>query len=209
MISFATLSAFVVIVIGLFIIPGPAVLLVGSRAAQGGRKAGIIAGLGIAAGDLVHTLFAAIGLSAILMTSSIAFNAVKFAGAAYLLYLGVRAILEKPSDPQLPNVAPQTSAKVFGQAIVIEILNPKTSLFFLSFLPQFVHPERGSTLLQFLILGLVFVLLSAIYTSILAVGIQAIGRMVKRISWLGRWSGKIVGTIYIALGLKVAFQNHK
>ncbi|KHF33931.1 Leucine efflux protein [Paenibacillus sp. P1XP2] len=207
MVSLATLGAFAVIVLGLFVIPGPAVLLVGSRAVQGGRKAGMIAGLGIAAGDLVHTLFASIGLSAILMTSSIAFNAVKFAGAAYLLYLGVRAIMEKPSDPQLPQVAPQTSAKIFGQAVVIEVLNPKTSLFFLSFLPQFVHPEQGSTLIQFLILGLVFVMLSVIYTSTLAAGIQAIGRAVKRISWLGRWSGKIVGTIYIALGLKVAFQN--
>ncbi|WP_339324011.1 LysE family translocator [Paenibacillus sp. FSL W8-0194] len=207
MVSLATLGAFAVIVLGLFVIPGPAVLLVGSRAVQGGRKAGMIAGLGIAAGDLVHTLFASIGLSAILMTSSIAFNAVKFAGAAYLLYLGVRAIMEKPSDPQLPQVAPQTSAKIFGQAVVIEVLNPKTSLFFLSFLPQFVHPEQGSTLIQFLILGLVFVMLSMIYTSTLAAGIQAIGRAVKRISWLGRWSGKIVGTIYIALGLKVAFQN--
>ncbi|HWO53176.1 MAG TPA: LysE family translocator [Paenibacillus cookii] len=207
MVSLATLGAFAVIVLGLFVIPGPAVLLVGSRAVQGGRKAGMIAGLGIAAGDLVHTLFASIGLSAILMTSSIAFNAVKFAGAAYLLYLGVRAIMEKPSDPQLPQVAPQTSAKIFGQAVVIEVLNPKTSLFFLSFLPQFVHPEQGSTLIQFLILGLVFVMLSVIYTSTLAAGIQAIGRAAKRISWLGRWSGKIVGTIYIALGLKVAFQN--
>lgn len=207
MVSLATLGAFAVIVLGLFVIPGPAVLLVGSRAVQGGRKAGMIAGLGIAAGDLVHTLFASIGLSAILMTSSIAFNAVKFAGAAYLLYLGVRAIMEKPSDPQLPQVAPQTSAKIFGQAVVIEVLNPKTSLFFLSFLPQFVHPGQGSTLIQFLILGLVFVMLSVIYTSTLAAGIQAIGRAVKRISWLGRWSGKIVGTIYIALGLKVAFQN--
>ena len=207
MVSLATLGAFAVIVLGLFVIPGPAVLLVGSRAVQGGRKAGMIAGLGIASGDLVHTLFASIGLSAILMTSSIAFNAVKFAGAAYLLYLGVRAIMEKPSDPQLPQVAPQTSAKIFGQAVVIEVLNPKTSLFFLSFLPQFVHPEQGSTLIQFLILGLVFVMLSVIYTSTLAAGIQAIGRAAKRISWLGRWSGKIVGTIYIALGLKVAFQN--
>ncbi|MEI0738132.1 LysE family translocator [Paenibacillus sp. JTLBN-2024] len=115
MVSLATLGAFAVIVIGLFVIPGPAVLLVGSRAVQGGRKAGMIAGLGIAAGDLVHTLFASIGLSAILMTSSIAFNAVKFAGAAYLLYCGVRAIMEKPSDPQLPQVAPQTSAKIFGR----------------------------------------------------------------------------------------------
>jgi len=207
MFTISTLSTFLVIVIGLFLIPGPAVLLIATRTVQGGRKAGIMAGLGVATGDLIHTLFAAAGLSAILMTSALAFNFIKFAGAAYLLYLGIRAILEKPADPQLPKVTPMTTLSSYRQAIVVEVLNPKTALFFLAFLPQFVHPEQGPTFLQFLVLGLIFVLLGAIYTTMIAISVRFLSRLVKRIAWIGRWSSKLVGAIYIGLGLKVAIQS--
>lgn len=207
MFTISTLATFVGIVLVLFLIPGPAVLFVGTRTVQSGRKAGVMAGLGISTGDLVHTLFAAVGLSAILMTSAVAFNFVKFAGAAYLIYLGIRAILEKPKDPQLPKVSPVTPQKSYTQAILVEVLNPKTSLFFLAFLPQFIHPGHGSSFVQFLCLGLIFVLLSTMYTTFIAMGVTLIGRLVKRISWIGRWGGKIVGAIYIGLGLKVAIQS--
>lgn len=207
MFTMSTLGTFVGIVLVLFLIPGPAVLFVATRTIQSGRKAGVMAGLGISTGDLFHTLFATVGLSAILMTSAVAFNFVKFAGVAYLLYLGIRAILEKSSDPQLPKALPMTPLKSYKQAIFVEVLNPKTSLFFLAFLPQFVHPGHGSSFFQFLFLGLTFVMLSAIYTTTTAMGVRLIMRLVKRISWIGRWSGKIVGAIYIGLGLKVAFQS--
>lgn len=207
MFTMSTLSTFVLIVLGLFLIPGPAVLLTITRTVQSGRKAGVMASLGIATGDFIHTLFAAVGLSAILMTSALAFNVVKFAGAAYLLYLGIRALLEKPKTPELPEVAPVTSVSSYGQAILVEVLNPKTALFFLSFLPQFVHPEEGSSFFQFLVLGLIFAVLGAIYTTMIAMSVRLLGRMIKRISWLGKWSGKIVGAIYIGLGLKVAIQS--
>lgn len=207
MFPFSTLSMFVAVVIGLFVIPGPAVLLVVSRTVQSGRKGGIMAGLGIATGDLIHTMFAALGLSAILMTSALAFNIVKFAGVAYLLYLGIRAFFAKPQQSQLPLVSPMSALNCYTQAIVIEVLNPKTALFFLSLLPQFVHPEHGSTLTQFLILGLIFVLLSVIYTTFIAIAVRSLTRLVKKIAWIERWTGKLVGTIYIALGLKVALQN--
>lgn len=207
MFTISTLGAFVAIVIGLFIIPGPAVLLVATRTAQNGRKAGVMAGLGIATGDVIHTLFAAIGLSAILMTSASAFNIVKYAGAAYLIYLGIRAILQRPRDPQLPKGKSISTRSAYSQAILIEVLNPKTALFFLSFLPQFVNPSYGSTFFQFLILGLIFVLLSAMYTTLFAICVRLIIRVFKKISWLGRWSGKIVGIIYIGLGLRVAAQH--
>lgn len=207
MFDVSTLSAFIVVVIGLFLIPGPAVFLTITRTAQGGQKAGIMAGAGIATGDFIHTLCAAVGLSAILMTSALAFNVVKFAGAAYLLYMGIKAILEKSADVEAPAVAPVSTLSVYSQAIVAEVLNPKTALFFLAFLPQFVHPEQGAAIIQFLVLGLIFVLMSITYTTLIAVGIRPLGKLIKRISWIGRWSGKIVGTIYIALGLKVAFQS--
>lgn len=204
----ATLGAFVAVVLGLFVIPGPAVLLVFSRAAQGGRGVGVATGLGIAVGDFLHTLFAAVGLSALLMTSALAFNLVKYLGAAYLIYLGVRAMLARPAADaalaQLPAISP---AKAFWQAIPTELLNPKTALFFLAFMPQFVHPQQGSALVQFMVLGLVFVALSAAYTTALACSVPLLGRYVRRLSWLARWQGKIVGSIFIALGLRVAVQS--
>ncbi|TDN61753.1 LysE family translocator [Paraburkholderia sp. BL10I2N1] len=217
MFDLTTLGTFIAVVLGLFLIPGPAVLLVLTRTVQGGRKTGILTGLGIACGDFVHTLCAAVGLSALLMTSALAFNIVKVVGAAYLVYLGIRALMEKPSGPAQPEgasskaaqpkVAAVTPAKAFFQAIPAEVLNPKTALFFLAFLPQFVHPEHGSSFLQFAVLGLIFVGLSAAYTTLIALTIRPLGRLVKRLSWLSRWQGKIVGTIFISLGLKVATQH--
>jgi len=207
MFDLSTLSTFVAVVLGLFLIPGPAVLLVLSRTAQAGRKTGVMTGLGIATGDFVHTVFAAVGLSAVLMTSALAFNAVKFIGAAYLIYLGIRAILEKQRDASLPKVPVVTPAKAFLQAVPAEVLNPKTALFFLAFMPQFVHPERGSVFVQFAALGLIFVVLSSLYTTLIALSIRPLGRVVKRLSWISRWQGKIIGTIFITLGLKVATQH--
>ena len=141
------------------------------------------------------------------MTSALAFNVVKVVGAAYLIYLGVRALIEKPSDPSLPSVSPVTPLKAYLQAIPAEVLNPKTALFFLAFMPQFVHPERGSTFVQFAVLGLIFVVLSSLYTTLIACSIRPLGRLVKRLTWLTRWQGKIIGSIFIALGLRVAVQQ--
>jgi threonine/homoserine/homoserine lactone efflux protein len=215
MFDVATLGTFVAVVLGLFLIPGPAVLLVLTRTAHGGRKLGIFTGLGIAAGDFIHTLCAAVGLSAILMTSALAFNAVKLVGAAYLIYLGVRALRARAPDPQAPAVdeasqpaaPPPTAARAFWQAIPVEVLNPKTALFFLAFLPQFVHPGRGPAFLQFAVLGLIFVALSVMYTTLIALAIRPLGRLVKRLGWLSRWQNRIIGTIFIVLGLKVAVQS--
>lgn len=207
MFDLATLATFMAVVLGLFLIPGPAVLLVVTRTLQGGRKTGILTGLGVAAGDFVHTLCAAVGLSAVLMTSALAFNAVKYVGAAYLLYLGVRALRAPAANPGLPAVAPVSAGKAFLQAIPAEVLNPKTALFFLAFLPQFVHPGHGAAFLQFAVLGLIFVAMSAIYTTLIVLAIRPLGRFVKRLDWLKRWQNKMIGVIFIGLGLKVATQS--
>ena len=210
MFDLSTLITYVLVVLGLFVIPGPAVLLTVSRTVQNGRKGGIMAGLGIATGDFLHTLFAALGLSAILMTSSLAFNFVKFAGAAYLLYFGIRAMLSKESDLKTPKVESAGAFKSYASATMAEVLNPKTALFFLAFLPQFVNSGHGNTIGQFLILGLIFVVLSALYTTIIVLSVSTLGRMVRRTAWmrrLGRLSGKVIGALYIGLGLKVAFQR--
>ena len=207
MLDISTLSAFIIVVIGLFLIPGPAVLLTITRAAQGGRKTGIMTGLGIATGDFIHTLLSAIGFSAILMTSAVAFNIVKFAGAAYLLYMGIRAILAKASATKMPDVSQVSASRAYGHGILVEVLNPKTALFFLAFFPQFVNPESGSTIIQFLILGIIFVVLSVIYTTILAIGTGTIGRLLKPGLGIGRWGGKVLGLVYIGIGMKVIFQS--
>ncbi len=204
----STLVAYVAVVLGLFLIPGPAVLLVFLRTAQGGRAVGVMTGLGIALGDFVHAMAAAVGLSAVLMTSALAFNVVKLVGAGYLLWMGVRAFLAKERDGSaIATPHAVTSNQAFLQAIPAEVLNPKTALFFLSFMPQFVHPERGSTLLQFTTLGLIFVALSALYSTLLALSVRPLSRVLGRLAWLNRWKGKIVGMIFMGLGLKVALQQ--
>ncbi|KAF2394222.1 LysE family translocator [Pseudomonas frederiksbergensis] len=207
MFDLPSIVTYVAVVIGLFLIPGPAVLLVITRTLQGGRKVGIATGLGVASGDLIHTLSAALGLSAILMTSALAFNVVKTVGACYLIYLGVRAFLAKPGATARTPLAEVTSPQAFFQAVGAEVLNPKTAIFFLAFLPQFIHPESGSSLIQFAVLGLIFSALSATYTSILALSIRPLSRLIKGLSGLRRWEGKIIGTMFVGLGVKVAFQQ--
>ncbi|OOV90816.1 LysE family translocator [Pseudomonas sp. MF4836] len=207
MFDLASIVTYVAVVIGLFLIPGPAVLLVITRTLQGGRKVGIATGLGVATGDLIHTLSAALGLSAILMTSALAFNVVKTAGACYLIYLGARAFFARSSTTARMPLADVTSRQAFFQAVGAEVLNPKTAIFFLAFLPQFIHPESGSSLSQFAVLGLIFSGLSAVYTSLLSIAIRPLSQCLKGLSRLRRWEGKIIGTLFVGLGVKVAFQQ--
>ncbi|MAS13891.1 MAG: lysine transporter LysE [Nitratireductor sp.] len=206
MVETGTLLTYALVVLGLFLIPGPAVLMTLARAAAGGRRIGIATGLGIAAGDLVHTLMATVGLSAILMTSALAFAVVKYAGVAYLIYLGISAFLEKTDRFDLPAVRPLTAPRAFRQALYAEVLNPKTALFFLAFLPQFVQPT-GSAVVQLATLGSVFVLMSAAYTSLIAIAAGWVGSWLQRNPAIARWQGRVVGTIYLALGARLAFQE--
>jgi RhtB (resistance to homoserine/threonine) family protein len=204
------LLSFILVVIVLFLIPGPAVLLTISQTTRGGRKTGIITGIGIAVGDLIHTVAAVLGLSAILMTSALAFEIVKYLGAAYLIYLGIKSIFEKSKTLEQP--AKKSSAVTsFRQALLIELLNPKTALFFLAFLPQFVHNNGTPVVYQLLILGLTFVLMSIMYTTLLAFLTSTIGEKLfsKQNTRLARWQGKIVGSIYVGLGLQLVMQNQK
>lgn len=202
-----TLAAFLLVVLGLFIVPGPAVLLVLGRSISGGRHVGMATGLGIATGDLVHTFMAAVGLSAILMTSALAFEIVKYAGVAYLCYLGIRAILEKPRSADIPDVAETTAIRAYREAVLTEILNPKTALFFLSFLPQFVDPAKGAVWLQLVVLGGIFVVMSGAFTTLLAFGAGSIARWLQDRPAVARLQGKIVGGIYLALGARLTLQE--
>ncbi|MET4276884.1 threonine/homoserine/homoserine lactone efflux protein [Bradyrhizobium sp. F1.2.2] len=144
MIDHTTLITYILIVLGFVFIPGPATLLTMARAASSGTRVGIATGAGIAAGDVVHTTMAIVGLSAVIATSALLFSVVKYAGAGFLIYLGIRAMLDK-TPLEVNGGAPAISAaRAFRQAVLTEVLNPKTALFFLAFLPQFVRPEHGS-----------------------------------------------------------------
>jgi len=142
----------------LAVTPGPGIFYVLARTLAGGRREGILSSLGTFAGGLIHVLAAALGISAILAASAVAFHTVKFAGAAYLVWLGIRMI--RTRNAALPVEASAPSRGAFGQGILTEALNPKTALFFLSFIPQFIAPQLGHIFLQFLVLGAVSVALN-------------------------------------------------
>jgi threonine/homoserine/homoserine lactone efflux protein len=202
-----TLFTFMTVVLGLFLIPGPAVLMTVGRALSGGRRIGIATGLGVATGDLGHATLATVGLSALLMTSATAFQIVKLVGVGYLVYLGIGALRESPGAFAIPRARPITARRAFSQAVLAELLNPKTALFFLAFLPQFVHRENGSVAGQLATLGCLFAGMSAVFTSLIALGAGMLGRLLLRHRSIGRWQGKIVGSIYLALGARLAFQE--
>jgi threonine/homoserine/homoserine lactone efflux protein len=146
------------------------------------------------------------GLSAVLATSAFLFNVMKYAGAAYLVYLGVKAILER-TGASPGNSPPVTSGVAFRQALVAEVLNPKSALFFLAFLPQFVQPQNGSVALQLAVLGILFVLMGALSTVFFAFGAGRIGDFLRKNPAILRWQGKAVGAIYCALGARLALQD--
>lgn len=153
------LAVFLVATIALNLSPGPDMLYVISRSLGQGRRAGIVSALGIGAGTLVHTFVTAIGLSAVLLSVPIAFEFIKYAGAAYLAFLGVRMLLSSrsgASNLSSEAIAPSGLGTVFRQGVFTNVLNPKVALFFLAFLPQFVDPSKGTVALQIILLGLVF-----------------------------------------------------
>lgn len=207
MIDAATLVTYVAIVLGFVFIPGPATLLTVARATSSGTRAGIATGAGIAVGDLIHTAMAIVGLSAVIATSATLFSLIKYIGAAYLVYLGLRAIFEKTPAALPAGSATIGAGKAFRQAVVAEVLNPKTALFFLAFLPQFVHAENGAAALQLAVLGIIFVFLGLVSTVVFAVSAGGLGRLLSRSPAIVRWQGKAVGAIYCALGVRLALQE--
>ena len=207
MIDQTTLITYLAVLLGFVFIPGPAVLLTLARASSSGTRAGIATGLGIATGDLIHTVMAVVGISAIIMTSAILFSTIKYLGAAYLVYLGLRAIFEKVEYSSITMGNQIKFSAAFQQAIIAETLNPKSALFFLAFLPQFVKPENGSVSLQLFILGILFVLMGLLSTVIVAIGAGNIGSFLRRKPAILRWQGKFVGTIYCSLGVRLAVQE--
>ncbi len=207
MIDHSTLITYLAILLGFVFIPGPAVLLTLARASGSGTRVGLATGLGIAAGDVIHTAMLIVGLSAVIAASALLFSVIKYAGAAYLVYLGLRALFE-PSGAQIPGSVKRLSpARAFRQAILAEVLNPKSALFFLAFLPQFVRPENGSVALQLAVLGTLFVLMGLLSTVTVAFCAGSIGAFLRRNPTVMRWQNKLVGIIFCGLGVRLALQE--
>jgi len=199
----STLTAFSIAALILFLVPGPAVLYIITRSMAQGRRAGLVSVAGIHTGSLLHIGAAVAGLTTLLATSAAAFRAVKWAGAAYLVYLGIRALLGRDLDDIGTGGPPIPLRKVFIQGFVVTLLNPKVAVFFLAFVPQFVDPNRGSAT-QILALGGVFLIIGVVMDGLYSLAAGSVGdRLVQRGWWRSgrRW---VSGTIYLALGVVAA-----
>lgn len=201
----ATLLTFSIAALALFIVPGPAVLYIITRSLAGGRRAGLASVAGIHAGSLVHIAAAVAGLSALLATSALAFRTVKWAGALYLIYLGLRAFItrDREAGPAGETAAAPLGA-VFRQGFVVNALNPKTAVFFLAFVPQFID-SAGSTTGQILVLSALFVVLGVISDGLYATVFGSVGRRLTQASWWRTGSWAVPGTMYLGLGLFAGF----
>jgi threonine/homoserine/homoserine lactone efflux protein len=187
----------------LWLTPGPDTMYILARSIVQGRRAGVLSALGIGSGLLIHTLFAAVGLSAILATSAWAFTAVKVAGAAYLIYLGLRALRRKVGPLATPAVSAVSGWWVYRQGILSNTLNPKVALFFLAFLPQFVDPAAGFGPIPFLFLGAVFVVGGTLWSLGQAVCAASATQMIRRNAAVLGWLERVSGLVYIGLGLNL------
>ncbi|MFL6429013.1 MAG: LysE family translocator [Acidobacteriaceae bacterium] len=188
----------------LAVTPGPGMLYVLGRTVNGGRREGVLSSLGTFAGGSIHVLAAALGLSAILATSAMAFQVVRYAGAAYLIYLGIAMIRSRNLAPQSAMNKRERGSRPFLQGITTEVLNPKTALFFLSFIPQFVSMARGHVMLQFLILGTVSVTLNTCADLVVVMSASAVARKMKGDERFARRQRTASGMGMIGLGIYVA-----
>ena len=207
MLDFHRLPLFFVASIILLLTPGPAVIYIITRSVSQGRLAGLVSVLSIETGNLCHALAAALGLSALLLSSALAFTVVKYLGAGYLIYLGLRKLFarEKSSGPAV--FEPQSLRRIYSQGVVVAILNPKTALFFVAFLPQFVDPTQGAVALQLLELGCLFVLMAVISDGLYALLAGSVAQQLKGRRAFGGLSRYLTGSVYIGLGITAALAD--
>lgn len=207
--TLTTIVLFVLAAAGLLLIPGPSVLYIVTRSASQGKRAGLASVLGIELAGLIHGLFATLGLSALLLTSALAFNIVKYIGAAYLIYLGVRTLLKREARHEAETPIPKSFSQIFAQGLLVDLLNPKTALFFYAFLPQFVDPTRGVVAWQMMLFGLLFAIVGFCTDGFYALLGSLIGRFLKTNRLYQRVQRYITGCIYIVLGVSTAITGAK
>jgi threonine/homoserine/homoserine lactone efflux protein len=199
-----TLALFSLAALALAVVPGPAVLFIVARSVDQGRLAGLVSALGIGAGSLVHVAAATIGLSSLLASSATAFAVVKYAGAAYLVFLGVRRLLTRERAAAVRAAVRRSHRRLFCDGVVVNVLNPKTALFFLAFLPQFVDPDGAASWAQIAVLGLLWTMIALSSDSLWALAAGTAGGWLKRSRAylaLRRW---VTGTVFVALGLSAS-----
>jgi len=199
----SSIVTFAVASVALLLIPGPAVIYVLNRSVSDGREVGLAAVAGLELGNFVHVLAASAGLSAVLATSATAFNAVKWLGAAYLVFVGLRTLSTKP------RVIAGDSASVsrrrsFSQGVIVNTLNPKVALFFLSYLPQFIDPDNGAAWTQALVLGSIFVAIGCLTDGMYALTASALRTVLLRGRTLPFVQRYVAGTVFVALGVVAA-----
>jgi threonine/homoserine/homoserine lactone efflux protein len=190
-----SIGIFAVAAILLLLTPGPAVLYIVARSIEQGRVAGLASVCGIATGTLVH----------VLASSALAFAVVKYAGAVYLIYIGVRRLKRADAPAAQINLPRRSLGRLYRDGFVVNLLNPKTALFFLAFLPQFVDPSRGAVGFQIAFLGLLFTLMGMTSDGLYALVAGTAGRWVKRNGHYLRWERYITGGVFIGLGVTAAF----
>jgi threonine/homoserine/homoserine lactone efflux protein len=198
-----TLAVFAGASVIITLIPGPAVLYIVTRAMDHGRRGGVASALGVNLGILVHVAFAVLGLSVLLGSSAVAFNVVKYVGAAYLIYVGARRLLDREEVPTAAAVVPRSNKRLFSQGIIVSILNPKLALFFVAFLPQFVD-RAHNVRIQLLVFGLLFEAIAMVTDSSYALLAGTVGGALRDRKSYARAERYVAGGIYIALGAAAA-----
>ncbi len=207
MLELSKLPLFFLAAIVLLLTPGPAVLYIVARSVDQGRRAGLVSVLSIEVGNSMHVLAATFGLSALLASSALAFSVVKYLGAAYLIFLGVRKLLSPEAAISSTAVSPQSRRRIFSQGVLVAALNPKTALFFLAFLPQFVDSAHGAIAPQMLTLGGLFVAMAIVSDSLYALTAGTLGNWLKTSRGFWRAERYVVGGVYVGLGLTAALSG--
>ena len=203
-----SLVLFMLAALALNVTPGPDMLYVAARGASEGRAAGVASALGIGVGTLVHIAAVALGLSALLGAVPVAYTVVRLGGAAYLVWLGIRAWRSRQPLGAAP-IEPASLGAVFRQGVVTNVLNPKVALFFLAFLPQFVDPSRGSAAAQIVALGLMFDTSGTIVNLAVALGASGAATRLRRAERAGVILHRVTGTLFIALGVRLAVATRR
>jgi threonine/homoserine/homoserine lactone efflux protein len=200
----STIALFLLAAAALAVVPGPAVAYIVTQSIDQGRRAGIVSALGVASGGLVHVAAATVGLSALIASSATAFTVVKLLGAAYLIVVGIRRILSGEGEEPESRALRAPLRRVYRQGVIVNVLNPKTALFFLAFLPQFVDPDRGAVWPQVAILGIVFVSVAVLSDLTYALVSDAIAGRIRRTGTGAKVRRWLTGGVFVALGITAA-----
>ena len=209
MIEFSQLYFFLGASLALLLVPGPAVLYITARSANQGRLAGLVSVLAIETANFLQALAATLGLSAILLSSALAFDVVKYLGAAYLIYLGVRKLLAPEEETANGEVKEESLSRIYWQGFAVNLLNPKTALFYFAFLPQFVDPAKGNVTTQTLFLGAIFVGMAFITDSLYALLASSLADRMRGSQHFQRGQRYFAGLVYVGLGITTALTGSK